>query len=165
MRVVATYEDVFAALDTARVRFVVVGGVAVILHGSLRLTADLDLVIDLAAEEAVGAMEALTQLGLEPRLPVAAREFADNDTRAAWVRDRGMMVFTLIAPAGDLVEVDVFATEPFPFDEMYAAAKVVALADRSVHIASLDHLIAMKRVAGRPQDIADIEALEAIRDD
>lgn len=48
----ALFEPVLAALDAAEVRYVVVGGVAVVLHGHPRLTADLDLVIDLAAEPA-----------------------------------------------------------------------------------------------------------------
>ncbi len=43
------YEPVLAALDAAGVRFVVVGGVAVVLHGHPRMTADLDLVVDLTA--------------------------------------------------------------------------------------------------------------------
>jgi len=46
---VAIFAPVFEALNGARVRYVVVGGVAVVLHGHARLTTDLDLVVDLAA--------------------------------------------------------------------------------------------------------------------
>jgi hypothetical protein len=46
------FRPVFEALDAARVRYVVVGGLAVVLHGHARLTADLDLMIDLASEPA-----------------------------------------------------------------------------------------------------------------
>lgn len=76
------YGDVFAALDAADVRYVVVGGMAVLLHGRVRNTVDLDLVIDLATEPARRAMEALTSLGLRPRAPVDAADFADASPRS-----------------------------------------------------------------------------------
>ena len=53
----------FAVLTAARVRFVVVGGLAVLLHGLDRLTADVDLVIDLSTEAATDTVRALTAAG------------------------------------------------------------------------------------------------------
>jgi predicted nucleotidyltransferase len=53
------FEPVFAALNHRNVRYLVVGGVAVVLHGYARLTADLDLVVDLAEDQATAAIEAL----------------------------------------------------------------------------------------------------------
>ena len=55
----SVYDDVFRSLTAAGVSFVVVGGVAVVLHGHARMTVDLDLVIDLAD------IAALTELGRE----------------------------------------------------------------------------------------------------
>lgn len=158
------YEPVFAALDAARVRFVVVGGVAVVLHGHPRLTADLDLVIDLAADPAIRAIDALTALGLEPRLPVDPRSFADPHVRRRWVEERNLTVFTLLGVTEPLLEVDVFAEAPIPFESLWEEAMIVQLAGQPVRVASVDHLIAMKKVAGRPQDLADVAALEALRD-
>ena len=159
----ATIESVLAALDDSGVRFVVVGGVAVVLHGHGRSTVDLDVVIDLASEDAVRAIDALIAIGLEPRLPVDARDFADERIRLEWVRSRGMQVFTMLDPGGHLL-VDLFVKSPLPFDELYADSKAVRIDRHQVHIASIDHLIDMKRRAGRIQDLADIEALEALRD-
>jgi hypothetical protein len=76
---VALYEPVFDALNRAGVRYVVVGGVAVVLHGHARLTADLDLAIDLSDVPARKAIEALMDLGLEPRAPVNPLAFADRN--------------------------------------------------------------------------------------
>ena len=50
---------------------------------------DLDLAIDLAPAAAATTVEALTELGLQPRLPVDAREFADPAVREGWIRDPG----------------------------------------------------------------------------
>ena len=159
-----TVEDVLAALTGADVRFVVVGGVAVVLHGHPRLTADLDLVIDLATGPAGRAMEVLSGLGLEPRLPVAASAFADEATRTRWVTERNLMVFTLTDPTGGVLEVDLFARSPLPFEALWSNADTVLVGETEARIASLDDLIAMKREAGRTQDLADITALEALRD-
>src|SRR5262245_45998964 len=120
----ATIESVLATLAASGVRFVVVGGVAVVLHGSDRTTVDLDLVIDLAAHDAASALDALTAAGLEPRLPVQASDFADDATRRSWVQDKGMQVFTMLDPTGTLL-VDVFAEPPFPFEELVGASKPV----------------------------------------
>ena len=152
-----------AALANARVRFVVVGGVAVVLHGHPRLTADLDLVIDLEVEPARRAMDVLAGLGLVPRLPVAASAFADPSTRNRWVTERNLMVFTMTEPGG-MLEVDLFARSPLPFEALWSRAVTVLVGETEVRIAALDDLIAMKREAGRPQDLADITALEALRD-
>jgi hypothetical protein len=53
------------------VRFVVVGGLAVILHGHLRATRDLDLVIDLEPSNCSRGLDALRGIGLRPRPDVS----------------------------------------------------------------------------------------------
>jgi predicted nucleotidyltransferase len=161
---VTVFEPILAALTNSGVRFVVVGGVATVLHGHPRFTADLDVALDLTADSPGRAIDALTDLGLVPSLPVPARDFADPDKRAEWVGTRQLMVFSLIDPDDPFRRVDLFAEDPIPFDELWARSKVVTLGTMSVRIASIDDLIAMKRAAGRSQDLADVEALERIRD-
>lgn len=157
--------DVLRALHEAEVRAVVVGGVAVVLHGHPRLTADLDLVLDLASQNVTAALTVLVQQGLRPRLPVAPEQFADPVIRERWQRERNLTVFSLHDPADPLREVDLLAESPLPFDELWDASRIVVVADVPVRVAGIDHLIAMKRAAGRPQDLADVVALEALRDD
>ncbi|MBI5628980.1 MAG: hypothetical protein HY953_08675, partial [Candidatus Rokubacteria bacterium] len=70
------YEDVLRALDAASIRFVLVGGVAVILHGVPRTTADLDLAIDLEEVNVRRVVGVMTQLGVIPRAPVEAADLA-----------------------------------------------------------------------------------------
>ncbi len=161
---VTLFEPVLAALGAADVRFVVVGGVAVVLHGHPRMTADLDLVIDLAAEPASRAIAALVALGMQPRLPVDPQRFADPEVRRAWAEERNLTVFTMVDPGDPLLEVDLFAHAPIPFDELWEQAATVQLAGQDVRIASLDHLITMKKRVGRPQDLADVAALEGLCD-
>lgn len=159
------YGDVFEVLDEAGVDFVVVGGFAVVAHGHARLTVDADLVIDLAPAAARAAVSALTAIGLRPRLPVDALDFADADVRQVWIDERGLEVFTFNDPEDPLRQVDVFATSPVPWDNLLADAVVVGIGDRRVRVASIDHLVAMKELAGRPQDRADVQALRDLQGD
>lgn len=159
----SVYDDVFRALTAAGVPFVVVGGVAVVLHGHARMTVDLDLVIDLASRPAAAAIDVLLGLGLVPRLPVEAHAFADPEQRKQWVEQRNLQVFSMYDPANPLREVDLFATEPIPFHELHADAAKVTVGQVPVRIASLPHLLQLKRQAGRPQDLEDIAALTELQ--
>ncbi len=159
----ALFEPLFDALNRAGVRYVVVGGVAVVLHGFARLTGNVDLAVDLAPDEARKAVAALGALGLRPRLPVDPLLFADRVVRGEWVREKQMRVFTFLDPANPMLLVDCFAEEMLPFEGLWARSAVIALASTTVRVASIPDLIALKRRAGRAQDLQDIEALEEIQ--
>lgn len=158
--VAGLYDDVHAALHAADVRYVVVGGTAVVLQGHARMTVDLDLVVDLAEAQARAAVRALLEVGLLARLPVPPEQFADSEIRRGWVEHRNLLVFSFYDPSNPLREVDLFATEPMPFDELYAASDLITVGRTPVRVASRGHLIAMKRAAGRAVDLQDVEALE-----
>jgi hypothetical protein len=153
--------QVFAALNQAQVRYLVVGGIAVIAHGYQRLTTDVDLVIHLIPENLVSAMEALSGLGYRPKVPVQAMEFADQAKREFWMKDKGMVVFQLVSDDFRWEPIDVFVQEPFPFEEVYARAQWFPIcADVSIPIVPKKELFEMKRAAGRDKDLVDIRELE-----
>ena len=156
------YEPLFKALDASGTRYVVVGGVATVLHGYARLTADVDLVLDLQRSAAERAMRALAAIGLRPRAPVEPEEFADERTRKSWIRDKGMKVFSLFDPGNPLLSVDVFAEHPVDFESLYARAEECDIGGIPVRIASIPDLIHLKRLANRPRDREDVARLEEI---
>jgi hypothetical protein len=145
------------ALVQAAVDFVVIGGVAVVVQASPRFTRDLDIsyATDTPNLERLGTL--LVSLdaklrGLEEDLPFTA------DARTL----RHSEIPTLTTRDGDL---DLLAHPPG--SPGYAAlrrhADVIELDGSSVRVASLEHLIEMKRASGRPQDEIDIESLELAR--
>jgi predicted nucleotidyltransferase len=150
-------------LAEAGVRYLVVGGVAVVLQGYLRTTADLDLVVDLEPRNLAVAVAVLERLGFHPRPPVALRAFADADERTRWIDEENLQVFSLWHPEMPGFEVDLFVKMPFVFDEAFARASVARLGNSDVTVASIDDLIAMKQEAGRPRDLEDIHALLALK--
>lgn len=129
------------------------------------MTIDLDLVLDLDAANVDRAVAVLVGLGLVPRLPVAAEAFADPDQREVWVRERNLQVFSMHDPTDPRREVDLFAVEPVPFDELQVRASTKVIDGVEVAVAAIEDLITMKREAGRPQDLADIEALLRLADE
>ncbi len=73
-------EQIFGALNEAQVRYLVVGGLAVIAHGFVRYTNDLDLVVQLNEPNVARAMEVLKGLGYRAKVPVAPVQFASPST-------------------------------------------------------------------------------------
>lgn len=156
------FAQLFQSLNRVDARYVVVGGVATVLHGYARLTADVDLIIDFTPAEAEKTLRALGALGLRPRAPVAIVDLADPEKRESWVRDKGLMVFSLWDPKEPMREVDVFVQHPIPFDELWSHSELVSIGHEYVRVASILDLIQLKRIADRPEDRIDIEALTAI---
>lgn len=157
---------VLSALNDAGVRYVVVGGLAVVLHGHVRFTADLDIVIHLERRNVVVALEVLRALGLRPTVPVRAEDFADEPTREGWIETKGMKVLGLSDPDDPYgVHVDVFVREPFPFAKLREDSVTAALGDQMVPIASIPHLIVMKADTGRMKDAEDVRVLRILRDE
>lgn len=152
------------ALNEADVSYVVVGGLAVILRGHLRTTADVDIALDLTTDNILAAVGALESTGLHPRLPVKATDFADPATRQSWVEDRHLIAFTMVDPLDSRRELDLLADPVVPFAELARGAETLPVEGIAVPVASVAHLIRLKRHAGRAQDLADIEALTALED-
>jgi hypothetical protein len=156
------FQTIIAALEAASVRYVVAGGFAVNLHGFLRATQDLDILIDLAPANAALAMATLTSCGMQPRVPVPMSDFVDAEKRREWYENRHMLVFQLIHPQQPFLSVDIFIRNPIDFDALWRRATMVDLGTSPCRVIGLDDLIAMKSAAGRPVDLRDVEELRRL---
>jgi len=147
---------ILRALVARGVDFVVIGGIAAVLHGSARTTFDLDLAFsqDAANREAL----ARVLLDLNARLRGVSEDVPFTpDARAL----HEIEVLTLATDAGDLDVLARPAGAP-PYARLRARADRYDLGGFAVLVAGLPDLIAMKRAAGRPKDLADVEELETI---
>lgn len=158
-------EWVLTALEREGVRYLVVGGVAVVLHGHLRTTLDLDLVLQLERSNLERALKAFTDLGLRPQAPVPLDSFADPVNRETWRREKNMTVFSLWHPDHPGFAVDLFVREPFDFDAVYRRALRVPLEGAQATVLSRADLLEMKRATGRAQDLEDIAALSNLAEE
>ncbi len=145
------------ALDRARVAYAIVGGYAVALHGAVRGTLDIDLVLRFDEQQFEAAERAFGSIGLEPRLPVTASEVFRF--REEYVRNRNMTDWTFVNPARPSEIVDVILTS----DLRDMRVRRVKIQGKSVKLASIDDLIRMKTESNRPQDVEDVKALKKLR--
>ncbi len=153
-------KSIVEALNAAKVRYLVVGGLAVVAHGYVRYTKDLDLVIQLVPDNIRRALRALQSLGYRPGIPVSVDQFADPANRERWMREKDMKVFQLWSDEHRETPIDVFVSEPFDFDKEYGAALRKPVFGRlEVRVATIPTLIRMKEAAGRPEDKIDVERL------
>jgi len=159
------YEELFRRLAAARIRYVVVGGVALVLHGVVRFTADLDLLVALDPENLDAFLEAMEDLGYKSKLPLRAKAFADPQMRAEWKEMRGMHVFTFYHPQRPVELVDVFIDEPIDFAAVERDKRIFTARGIEIPAISISHLKQLKALSGRPQDLADIQALEDLERD
>ena len=146
-------------LDRYGVRSVVIGGLAARLHGSPSVTNDTDVCYERSRDNLERLAKALrflraTLRGVEEDVPfrpdAATLEAGDH--------------FTFTTSAGNL---DCLGrpSGAGDFEGLWSRSEVVDLDGFSVRVASLDDLIEMKRAAGRPKDLIEIEVLGAVRDE
>lgn len=148
---------VVQSLDKHKVRYALVGGYAVALHGVVRGTVDIDLVIGLQMGQFAAAEQAMGEVGLQPRLPVSAEDvFTFRDE---YIKNRNLTAWSFYNPKNPLEVVDILITED--------ARKIKTIekkVDRlRIQVASIDELIRMKKQSARPQDLEDVKALEKIK--
>lgn len=156
------YKDIFKALNRAKVRYLVAGGVAVNLHGIERATADLDLIVHLEESNVIKFVKAMTDLGYTPKVPVKAEEFADKQKREGWIKYKNMIVFSFINLKEPLELIDVFVDEPLPFEELYGRRVDKPAFGTEIPIMGITDLITLKKRAGRPKDLFDLSYLEPL---
>ena len=97
------YLEVFKKLNERKVRYLIIGGVAVNFYGFPRLTFDLDLMIDLADNNSVdGFVDSMKELSFKPVIPVKIEDFLDPIKRKMWVKKKNMKVFSVYNPAKEI---------------------------------------------------------------
>ena len=128
----------------------------------VRFTADLDLIVDLEPGNLGRFLQAMTELGYRPRNPVKAGDLLDPTIREQWKREKGMVVFSFVEPSQSMALIVVFIEEQISFSEVMQEIVRMEARGITIPVVSLRHLKRLKRSAGRPQDLADIEAIEAL---
>lgn len=139
--------QVCAALNETGSKYLVIGGVACVLHGYVRATTDVDILIDDTEHNAENVLAALSGLGYG---------FA-RDLTAAEILKRPITVI------GDDPGVDIFTVAwSVKYADAAPRASTVVVDEVEIPLIGIDDLIQTKQT-GRPLDAADVEALEEIK--
>lgn len=156
------YADIFIKLAEERIHYAVTGGIALVLHGVVRFTADLDLIVDLAEDNLKRFVKVMGDLGYRPKQPVPADDLCSPEARLRWANEKHMVVFSFYHPGKPINLVDVFITEQLSFPIVEKELVWFEAGNVKIPVVSIAHLKQLKQIAGRPQDIADIEILKEL---
>jgi predicted nucleotidyltransferase len=151
------FAELLQCLARERVEFVLVGGLAVISHGHVRATLDIDICYARSPENLERLVRALAPL--RPRLRGAPPELPFLwDTRTL----KNGLNFTLTTIAGD-IDLLGEVTGLGSYGEIALRAEEIELYGAKVRLISFDDLIRSKAAAGRAKDLVDLEALRALQ--
>lgn len=158
--------SILSALADAQVRFLVCGGLAVVAHGYVRFTGDLDVAFDVEPANLGRAVAVLGSLGYRPRAPVDLVALLDAVQRKSWIEEKNLIALSLWSPKHLATEIDVIIAPVIDVVAALTRALTLEFAPGvTARVVALEDLIAMKRKAGRVDDLRDIEQLLALHGD
>lgn len=138
-------QNVFASFQTHNVRYVVIGGIASILHGVPRATFDLDILIEASLENANRLLDALTEAGLGTASLTSPEDVLEHE----------VTIFQ------DRVRIDVQTSTPgLDFQVAWERRLTLEYQGQKLYVVTREDLIASKRAAGRKVDLEDVRLLE-----
>ena len=124
------------------------------LHGAVRGTVDLDLIIKITKKDFMALEKCLIGIGLRPRLPVGAAQIFDF--REDYIKNRSLIAWSFYSEKSAAETVDIIITH----DLSKLKADKLKIDGKTLFVLSVKDLIKMKKESGRPQDLLDIQALE-----
>lgn len=139
-------KGVFRSFEEREVKYVVIGGIAAVLHGVPRATFDLDILVEATPDNAVRLLEALSAAGLGTAALTTPEDVLAHE----------ITVFQ------DWVRIDVQTSTPgLRFRDAWQRRVTMEYEGQRFFVASRADLIASKRAAGRDIDLQDVRLLEA----
>ena len=156
------YEEILLEFQKQKVKYVIVGGIAVNLHGFLRSTADMDVLVDMTDENLKKIVSILKKKGYRVKQPVDPMGIADAQTRHDWIHGKNMKAFNFYKE-NEYKEIDIIIGSPVSYKEAKKNVLQLKIGSIKIPVISIDDLIKMKRHAGRDEDKKDIEQLKRIK--
>lgn len=138
-------ERIARSLQAAGIRYMIIGGQAVLLYGEPRLTKDIDVTLGADLDRLPVVLAAVREMGLIP--------LVDPETFT-----RKTMVLPCSDPESGFRVDLIFSFTPFE-QLAISRARAVTIGTTAVHFASLEDLLIHKMVAGRPRDLEDVKAI------
>jgi hypothetical protein len=139
------------AFKKANLKYAVVGGYALALHGLVRATIDVDFVLSLNLKDFETAENVLKVLGLQSRLPVRAQDIIKM--REEYIKNRNLLAWSFVDYKDPARQVDILINK----DLSDITVKKISVGGQKISVASLEDLLEMKLAAGRPQDLVDVQ--------
>jgi len=158
--------EILFELTDAGVEFIVGGGVAAVLHGVERVTLDIDLALNMEPANVEKFLHVMHKLGLQPRVPVPARDLMSREAVRRMVAEKAALVFSFVDFDRPLRHVDMFLQGNLSFDEVSRGAREIVIENRAIKIMGISKLLETKRAITplRDKDLIDIKQLQKLQD-
>ena len=156
------YEEIIREFQKQKVKYILVGGIAVNLLGGLRNTSDLDILVEMSDGNLAKVVDILVKQGYSVKQPVDPMGMADESTRREWIHKKHMKAFNFYKDE-EFKEVDIIIESPVSYEEAKKTLRHIKYEDIILPVISIAHLIKMKRKANRPIDKFDIVELKRIQ--
>lgn len=153
------FERVFKELNKEKIKYLVVGGVAVNLHGYMRFTGDLDLLLLLEEDNLKKVDKVMRKMGYSERLPVSVMALQDKKQVKEWLKEKNLLAYSFMPPKDSPLQIDIIIEESLKFEKMASNRVLKRIDSVSIPVVSIEDLIKMKRKANRQKDLMDLEAL------
>jgi hypothetical protein len=157
------YLELFRVLQKHDVQYVVVGGIAINLHGVERATMDIDLALAMNEANMQRFLLVATELELNPPLPVKIESLCNAAQLDEWVRDKDMIAFGVRSASKTAPSVDIIVRPRVSFETMWRNRVEKDIGGVRFQVASIDDPIALKSGTGRNKDASDIVALNKVK--
>lgn len=148
--------EVTEAFEQHKIKYAIVGGYAMALHGLVRATMDIDFVLKLTKTDFEAAEKALLKIGLQSRIPVRAKDIISM--RQEYIENRNLIAWSFVDYRNPTRQVDILITK----DLSDLDTVKIKVGNKKISVVSLTELLRMKREAGRPQDLLDVKNIEAL---
>ena len=156
------YEEILTAFQKEKVKYVLVGGIALNLLGGLRTTSDLDILVEMSDSNLKKVVRILTKQGYSVRQPVDPFGIADAKIRRDWIQNKHMKAFNFYKDR-EFQEVDLIIETPVSYEQAQKTALRIRCEGVVLPVISIDNLIKMKQKASREIDQIDIKELKQIQ--
>lgn len=159
------YLAIFDSLNKERIKYIVVGGMAVNFYGIPRMTYDIDLLVALENKNLKKFLRLVKKWNFKPKVPVDIMDFAKENKRKVWIKDKHMKAFNLINPKWAISEIDIIIDTPVDYEEAAKSVNYISIHKVLIPVISIDNLIKMKKASSREQDKADIRYLRRLKNE
>jgi predicted nucleotidyltransferase len=144
------YEKLLAKLARAEVKFIVVGGVAVALNGFVRTTEDVDILIEVSADNVIRLLRELGHFGEGHARGLTAADFTDSEGAIRIIEDFPLAMFTIMRGKR--------------YADLIGTTKTTRIDDFEIRYLNAEGLIVLKGDSQRDQDRIDVSALRSLQD-
>lgn len=156
------YENILREFQKHKIRYIIIGGIAVNLHGALRSTADLDILLEMSEDNLERFIVVLKSNNYRSKQPIDLIQLADKKNREFLMVEKNLKAVNFYKE-GSFEEVDIIIEAPFTFKDAKNDIVWVRSGSTRIPLLSIDGLIEMKKKAGRTIDKLDIDALKRIK--